>query len=291
MTSSNNESIQFKWYSEESHLVPVNKNGITYLTSPLYNNIPWINHGMSTRLGGVSQGVCESMNFAYNNHDTVENVSKNYELFCDATGININRIVTPKQVHSADVVKIDADHTFRNIREPGCDFPSVDGMITNVPDVTLFSFSADCALVMIVDPVNKAIGQCHSGWRGTVGRITQNAINMMHENYGSNPSDLLVTIGPSICPECFEVEWDMISEARKGFSEKDYDKIYYQKNDVKYQFNLWEANRIVLEEAGVPETNIFMPNLCTKCNPTLLFSHRNMGLNRGTLISFLSIKK
>jgi len=290
MSESKINSIDFKWYSENSHLCPVTKDGVTYLTSPLFDGLSWLNHGMSTRLGGVSSGVCESMNFAYNAHDTVENVSKNYEIFSDATGININHIVTPKQVHSTEVVKIDSDHPFRNIREPGCDFPSVDGMITDVPDVTLFSFSADCAIVMIVDPVHKAIGQCHSGWRGTVGKIAQKAINMMGDSFGSDPSDLLVTIGPSICPECFEVEWDMIEEARKGFKEEDYDKIYYQKNEIKYQFNLWEANRIVLKEAGVHESNIFIPNLCTKCNPTLLFSHRNMGLNRGTLISYLAIR-
>ena len=281
----------FKFYNENNDKLTLhNVNNVTYLTSPIYDEIPWINSGFSTRLGGVSEGVCTSMNFAYNQHDTPENVYKNYQLFCDATGINIEKIVTTKQVHSNTVVKLDENHIFRSVNEPGCDFPSVDGVITNVPDVTLFAFSADCSLIQLVDPVNKAIGLCHSGWRGTVGRISANAIQMMADNYGSDPSNIIVTIGPSICPECFEVEWDMIEEARKGFSEADYDKIYYQKNEKKYQFNLWEANRIVLMEAGIKKDHIFMPNLCTKCNPDLLFSHRNMGLNRGTLIAFLGIK-
>ena len=281
----------FKWYSnDDNKLSVVSKGEITYLTSPLYNDLSWLNSGFSTRLGGVSDGVCGSMNFAYNQYDNPQNVYKNYQLFCDAAGIDINKIITTKQVHSNTVVKLDSGHTFRSVNEPGCDFPSVDGVITNIPGVTLFAFSADCSLIQIVDPVNKAIGLCHSGWRGTVGRISSNAISMMQENYGSNPSDLLVTIGPSICQECFEVEWDMIEEARKGFKESDYDKIYYKKNESKYQFNLWEANRIVLLESGVNYKNIFMPNLCTKCNPSLLFSHRNMGLKRGTLIAFLGIK-
>lgn len=282
----------FKWYSKENkNLNVVNKDDITYLTSPVYDELSFINNGFSTRLGGVSEGVCSTMNFAYNQHDNPENVYKNYQFFCDATGIDINKIITTKQVHSNKVVKLDENHSFRSIREPGCDFPSVDGVITNIPGVTLFAFSADCSLIMLVDPVNKAIGLCHSGWRGTVGRISQNALNMMSENYGTNPEDVIVTIGPSICQECFEVEWDMIEEARKGFDPKDYDKIYYKKNDTKYQFNLWEANRIVLLESKIKQDNIFMPNLCTKCNPELLFSHRNMGLNRGTLIAFLGIKE
>lgn len=282
--------MDIKWYADAPKLNTHDVNGVTYFSSPLLDNVSWVNNGFSTRLGGVSSGVCESMNFAYNDHDDPLNVSKNYELFCEATGIDINRIVTTKQVHSNTVVKLEENHIYKSKREPGCDFPSVDGVISNIKGTTLFAFSADCALVQIVDPVNKAIGLCHSGWRGTAGKISSNAINMMSENYGTNPEDVLVTVGPSICPECFEVEWDMISEARKSFSSSDYDKIYYQKNETKYQFNLWEANRIVLLESGIKKDHIFMPNLCTKCNPNLLFSHRNMGLNRGTLIAFLGIK-
>lgn len=283
--------MDIKWYSDKNQNLNVVKNGeVVYLTSPLFDKLDWLNNGISTRLGGVSQGFLSSMNFAYNDYDDKENVYENYKIFCNATGIDINKIVTTKQVHSNKVVKLDENHTFKSVSEKGCDFPEVDGVVTNVKGATLFAFSADCSLIQIVDPINKAIGLCHSGWRGTVSKISQNAINMMQEYYNSNPNNLLVTIGPSICPECFEVEWDMISEARKGFSEKDYDKIYYQKNETKYQFNLWEANRIVLKEAGVRESNIFMPNLCTKCNPDFLFSHRNQGLKRGTLIAFLGIK-
>ena len=281
----------FKWYKEsEPKLNVIKKEDVVYLTSPLYDDLKWINHGFSTRLGGVSNGVCSSMNFAYNDYDTVENVAKNHELFCNATGIDVNKIVKTKQIHSSNIMKVDESHIFRNAKEPGCDFEGFDGMITNVPGATLFAFSADCALITIVDPVNKAIGLCHSGWRGTVSRISAKTINMMKDSYGSDPKDLLVTVWPSICPECFEVEWDMISEARAGFKPEDYNDIYYQKNDVKYQFDLWTANKKVLQEASVPAAHIFMPNLCTKCNPDTLFSHRNMGLKRGTLIAYVSIK-
>ena len=283
-------SIDFKWYSNNKKLYVIENNNVVYFTSPLFDDLNWLRNGISTRLGGVSKGFCGSMNFAYNDYDDPEDVYKNYQIFCEATGIDINKIVTTKQVHSNTVVKLDENHIYRHVNEKGCDFPGVDGVVTNVKGATLFAFSADCSLIQIVDSKNKAIGLCHSGWRGTVGRISKNAIDMMVENYGSSPADLLVTIGPSICPECFEVEWDMIEEARKGFSESDYDKIYYQKSETKYQFNLWEANRIVLKEAGVKEENIFLPNICTKCNPDTLFSHRNSGLKRGTLIAFLGIK-
>ena len=216
--------MQIKWYSENNRLNLVEKNSVVYLTSPLFDKIDWLRNGVSTRLGGVSEGFTGSMNFAYNAYDKPENVAKNYELFCDATGIDINKIVTTKQVHSNTVVKLDDSHIYRNVREKGCDFEDVDGVVTNVKGATLFAFSADCSLIQIVDPVNKAIGLCHSGWRGTVGRISSNAINMMKENYGSNPDDLLVTICPSICPECFEVEMDMLEQALAGFKKEDHKK-------------------------------------------------------------------
>lgn len=282
----------FKWHNDSCpKLNKITKGEVVYFTSPLYDDLPFVNNGMSTRLGGISEDFLSSMNFAYNQYDKPENVAENYRIFCKAAEININKIVTTKQIHSTNVVKVDESHIFRDVTKPGCDFEGTDGLITNVPGVTLFAFSADCSLIMIVDPVNKSIGLCHSGWRGTVGRISEKTINMMAENYGSKPENLLVTVGPSICQDCFEVEFDMIEEARKGFQESDYDKIYYKKNDTKYQFNLWGANKIVLKEAGVMEENIFLSNLCTKCNPDTMFSHRNMGLKRGTLISFLSIKE
>ena len=280
----------FKWYSDNKRLNVVEKGDVVYLTSPLFDKFSWLNNGVSTRLGGVSKGVCSTMNFAYNDYDDKEAVYENYKIFCEAAGIDIEKIVTTKQVHSNTVVKLTDDHKYRSISEKGCDFYGVDGVVTNVKGATLFAFSADCSLIQIVDPVNKAIGLCHSGWRGTVGRISQNAISLMKESYGTNPEDLYVTICPSICPECFEVEEDMIIEARKGFKESDYIRIYTKKDEIKYSFNLWEANKIVLLEAGVKEENIMLPNLCTKCNPDTLFSHRNSGLKRGTLIAFLSIK-
>lgn len=279
-----------KWNDDSSPKLKVNsKNGIIYLTSPLFEDIEWIKSGMSTRIGGVSKDFCGEMNFAYNQYDCIENVNENYRLFTDALELDNTKLVTPRQIHGTKVLKIDENYSFKDPLHPRCDLEGADGAVTNIKGVTLISFSADCGLISIVDKANHAIGQCHSGWRGTVGRISQNTLSLMKESYGTNPGDALVTIWPSICQECFEVEWDMICEVRKHFCEEQYNKIYYQKNESKYQFNLWEANRLVLLEAGVKEENIFMPNLCTKCNPSLLFSHRNMGLKRGTLISYLSI--
>lgn len=281
----------FKWYNSKEERLNVNKSGdVVYLSSPLYDKLAFINNGMSTRLGGVSTGPCSTMNLQYNGIDNDDCVTENYKIFCKETGININKIVKNKQTHSTNVIKIDTNYEFRNALLPGYDFEGYDGIITNVPDVTLFAFSSDCSIISIVDPENKAIGLCHSGWRGTAGKIGSKVIHMLHENYGSDPSKLLVTIWPSICQECFEVEWDMVEQAIQNFDKKYHSLMYYQKSEKKYQFNLWNANKIVLLESDIKEENIFMPNLCTKCNPDTLFSHRNTGFNRGNLVCFLAIK-
>ena len=112
----------------------------------------------------------------------------------------------------------------------------------------------------------------------------------MSEEYGSNPKDLKVAIGPSICQECYEVSEDVIKKFRENYDENLWPEIFYQKENGKYQLNLWKANKIIFLEAGIPEENISMPNLCTCCNPEFLFSHRASHGKRGNLGAFLGIR-
>ena len=113
----------------------------------------------------------------------------------------------------------------------------------------------------------------------------------MAEEYGSDPSDMKVAIGPSICQDCYEVSLDVIEEFKNVFDQKHWENLFYAKENGKYQLNLWEANRIIFMEAGIPKENISMPNICTCCNPEFLFSHRASHGKRGNLGAFLGIKK
>ena len=105
-----------------------------------------------------------------------------------------------------------------------------------------------------------------------------------------DPKDLKVAIGPSICQDCYEVSEDVIEEFEKVFDKKYRNKLFYRKENGKYQLNLWMANKIIFLEAGIPEENISMPNLCTCCNPEFLFSHRASHGKRGNLGAFLGIR-
>ena len=159
-----------------------------------------------------------------------------------------------------------------------------------MPGLVLSTFYADCVPLYFVDPVHCAIGLSHSGWRGTVNRMGKATIEAMRREYGSRPEELRCAIGPSICQDCYEVSEDVIEEFEKVFDKKYWNRLFYRKENGKYQLNLWMANKIIFLEAGIPEENISMPNLCTCCNPEFLFSHRASHGKRGNLGAFLGIR-
>ena len=152
------------------------------------------------------------------------------------------------------------------------------------------TFYADCVPLYLVDPVRKVIGLSHSGWRGTVNRMGRVTLEKMHEVYGTDPGDVVAAIGPSICQDCYEVSEDVILEFQKDFRKEDWDDLYYRKENGKYQLNLWRANEIIFQEAGVKKEHIAVTNVCTHCNPEILFSHRTTGDKRGNLSALLALK-
>ena len=166
----------------------------------------------------------------------------------------------------------------------------VDGLVTDVPGICLVTFYADCVPLFFVDPVKKAIGLSHSGWRGTVGKIGKVTVEKMTELYGTDPKDVVAAVGPSICQDCYEVSKDVVEQFRENYDEKYWEKLFYEKENGKYQLNLWEANRIVLQEAGIPKEQIAVTNICTCCNSELLFSHRASQGKRGNLGAFLMLE-
>ncbi|MCI8815069.1 MAG: peptidoglycan editing factor PgeF, partial [Lachnospiraceae bacterium] len=191
--------------------------------------------------------------------------------------------------HTANVRVVGSEDKGCGLIKPRS-YRDVDGMITNVPQVTLATYYADCVPLYLVDPVKKAVGLSHSGWKGTVGKIGKATVEAMEREYGTDPKDLTVAIGPSICQDCYEVSEDVIEEFRRAFSRELWDRLFYQKENGKYQLDLWEANRQIFLEAGVEAGKIALPGLCTCCNPDFLFSHRASKGKRGNLAAFLALK-
>ncbi len=243
-----------------------------------------IRHCFSTREGGVSKGIYESMDLSFTMGDDLENVYENFDRLTAVIGTTKENIVSTNQQHTTNVRRVYKEDAGKGIVRPG--FKDVDGLVTNERGLALIVFGADCVPVMLVDPVKKAIGVCHSGWRGTVGRIGENTVRLMEEEFGSRPEDIVCGIGPSICASCYEVSEDVAAEFRKSFPGRENEVIAdsYPAPDgkeMKYKLDLWKANRIVLTDAGVKDGNICVTDICTRCNPGLLFSHRKAGRERG----------
>lgn len=282
--------MKIKWHDENREMMTVNeKNGVTYLTYPQFDKLKDYVHCFSTRLGGVSEGMYQSMNLSFTRGDSEAAVMENYRRIANAAGFRPEDIVTSDQTHTTHVQTVSGDERGCGVTRPR-QYKDVDGMVTNVPGVVLATFYADCVPLYFIDPQNRAIGLSHSGWRGTAGRMGAATVEKLKKEYGSDPSGLYAAIGPSICQECYEVSEDVILEFQKAFSREHWASLYYKKPDGKYQLDLWQANKIVLMEAGIPESRIFLPNLCTCCNPELLFSHRASHGKRGNLGAFLGIR-
>jgi len=282
----------YDWKRKEgaSPLHEITRDGVTWLSFPALEETGLVSHAFSTRMGGVSTGDYATMNFSFTRGDDPEAVRENYRRMAKALGVDVNRMVLTWQTHTTNVRVVSGADEGKGIVKDR-DYRDVDGLITNRPGVTLVTFFADCVPLYFVDTKNKAIGLSHSGWRGTVKRMGKATLEAMNREFQTEPSDVIACIGPSICQDCYEVGPEVVEEFAAAFKEEQHDWLFYKKPNGKYQLNLWEANRLILMEAGIPASQIFVTDICTHCNPDLLFSHRTAAEKRGNLCAFLCLKE
>lgn len=259
---------------------------VPYLTFPLLTDAG-IRHGYSTRLGGVSTGYFAEMNLAALK-EPPEIIRENYRRMAEVLHMDEKRVVMTYQTHSTGIRVVTEEDAGKGPFYER-DYTDTDALITNVPDLPLAALSADCCLLYFADPVRKCIGLAHAGWRGTAGDIAGKTIRKMTEVYGTDPKDLLCALGPSICQECYEVSEDVIRAFSVQFSDEEMEILAYKNERGRYQLDLWRANRMLMIRAGVPEAQIDITDLCTRCNPDLFFSHRLTGDKRGVTAAFLCI--
>ena len=275
-------ALGLKYKNQEHIFEEKTVDSVPYLAYPLLEKTGVVRHGFSTRLGGVSTGHCATMNISTTRGDDPAAVEENRRRIAKAIGVRAEDMTYTNQTHTTNVAVVEA-------KDRGKRFMETDGMVTNVPEICLVTFYADCVPLFFVDPVHRAIGLSHSGWRGTVGKMGKVTVERMREEYGTDPAQVVAAIGPSICQDCYEVSEDVIEKFRENFDKDLWPELFYEKADGKYQLNLWRANQAVLTEAGVKEENIAVTNLCTHCNPDILFSHRSTGTARGNLSAFLAL--
>lgn len=262
------------------------RDALAYLTFNKLDEIPYLKHAFSTRLGGVSVGEFNSMNMSFNRGDLDENVTENYRRLCSAIDVRFENLVASVQDHHTFVRRVTSKEKGIGIYKPR-DLESVDALITNEKEVALVTYFADCTPLLFVDTENKAVGAAHAGWRGTVGKIGEETVRRMGEEFGTNPRNIIATIGPAINKCCYEVDEPVAEKFRE--LNLDSDKFIFPKSSGKYMIDLIETNRQILVSLGIPNENIVLSDVCTRCNHDLIWSHRATGGKRGGMCAVLQI--
>lgn len=258
------------------------------LKYPLLEQTGIVEHCFTTRIGGVSKGIYESLNLSFTRGDEDAAVRENFRRLAGAMKTDVSKFVFTDQTHTTNVRRVTAEDAGKGIVKER-DYTDIDGLITNEPGLVLSTFYADCVPLYFVDPVHRAIGMSHSGWKGTVGKMGAVTITAMKREFGTEAKDLVCAIGPSICQDCYEVSEDVADAFKEAFPGHA-DEILLDKKNGKYQLDLWRTNEIVLTEAGVLKENIAVTNICTCCNPDLLFSNRASHGKRGNLGAFIYLR-
>lgn len=243
------------------------------------NKFDNIRHAFTTRLGGQSKGYFGSMNLSFRVGDCENDVRENYRILASSLSINAEDIVVSAQTHTANVLSVGKEQRGSGIFRPS-DFEYVDALVTNEKNVAIVTHSADCCLLAFNDPVNGVIAAAHAGWRGTVEEIGKATVLKMKEEYGSDESNILVSMMPSIGPCCYEVDMPVYERFLK-LRYLDMQRIFKPKENGKFMLDLWEANKQILCFAGLPESNIEKADICTNCNPDMFHSHRASHGKRG----------
>lgn len=266
----------------------VEKKGIKYLTFEIFTSTGLVEHAFTTRVGGVSTGPFKALNMAFHVGDDAARVAENRRLVCSALGAGLEDLVAGQQVHGTTISKVTGHHRGRGALSPGDAIVETDGLITKEQGVLLSSYYADCVPVMLLDPVRRAIGLAHAGWKGTVGRIAGKAVQSMSYHYGSNPADCLAVVGPSIGPCCYEVDVPVMELVEESFTGRP--ELVKQTAPGRWRLNLWLANKIALLEAGLRDGHIVVAGLCTDCTREMFFSYRGQSGACGRMASLMMLK-
>ncbi|MCF6156322.1 MAG: peptidoglycan editing factor PgeF [Candidatus Brocadia sp.] len=247
-------------------------------------------HFVSARNGGFSNPPYESFNLGLHVGDDPEIVLKNRKRLTSVLGIPLSNFTIAQQVHGCNVKIITEDLRGRGAFNYDTAISSTDAMVTSTPNICLMVLQADCVPLIFFDMKKKVIGVAHAGWRGTVHVVAQNTVKVLLENFNCSPKDILVGIGPSIGPCCYEIGPETIVQIEKAFHNK---KSYINNKtpDGKGCFNLWGANKTQLVQMGIPERNIEIAQICTYCNHKLFFSYRYQNKETGRFGAGIMLQK
>lgn len=227
-------------------------------------------HAVTTRHGGVSQPPWATLNLGGSVHDDPAAVHENTERVCAALGVPRAALVTAYMVAGNRVAVAGAEHRGQPFRE-------TDALVTATPGVFLTLRYADCVPVLLVDPLRRAVGIAHAGWRGTLALVAQRTAQTMMAEFGCRAEDIRAAVGPSIGPCCYEVGGEVVTQTKAVFAGQADGLL--KAGVTRAHLDLWQANRLQLEAVGVSQVEV--AGICTRCHSDDYFSHRGEGGRTG----------
>jgi hypothetical protein len=244
-------------------MIVSNANGLQYYQFESLSNKPII-QAIFTRNGGTSREPWNSLNIGNTVGDDPEKIKQNLANILSVLGYRTDQLAQVRQIHSSKIIRID------NPNHPGDPFSPADGMVSNRSGVLLMMRFADCVPIFLFDPVLSVVGIAHAGWKGTVKEIGLEIINVMQNEYGSDPNNIIAGIGPSIGPDHYQIGKEVVREIKRVFPDQ-WNEILIESSD-SVKLDLWKANQITLRKSGVKEIEV--AEICTACNLKDWFSHR-----------------
>jgi YfiH family protein len=286
-------------------------NGVPLLQIPAWRELPWLWHGFSTRLGGVSRAYCGEdaageLNLGFTPADEREAVLQNRRLLAEAvTGDAATPLISVRQFHSKLVIAV---RRGQSNRQP----LKADGVITADPGLLLAIQTADCIPVLVADRKQRVVAAFHAGWRGTVSRIVESGVGKMRLEFGSRPQDLIAAIGPGVGACCYAVGDEVESAFESQFTyARELFREVFDSDPIKTKYpmlfltqrapghspigpslhlDLIEANRRQLLDAGLKPRSIHFVGGCTSSHRELFFSHRAAQGHAGRMMSVIGVR-
>lgn len=259
---------------------------VVFLASEEMEQAGGVAHGFSTRLGGISEGMWASLNLGVSRGDDPDHVRENYRRFLTAIGAQGPRMAMSNQVHENHVRVI----TKADVKEDPYEKVTyeADGLVTDLPGVTLVIFSADCLPILYYDPVRQVVAAAHAGWRGTAADIAGAVVRKMEEVYGCDPQNILAAIGPGIGPCCFETHGEVPAAMEEAYGPAAA-PFLRPLSGGKFRVDLKGLNALALTRAGVDPARIDTDGDCTMCLPEKYWSHRRLGDRRGSMAALIQL--
>jgi YfiH family protein len=261
---------------------------LVYFSYPLFKPCERMLSVVSSRQGGVSTTPYDSLNLALSVGDDLTAVMTNRKLLCEAIGMEVDAMTIAQLVQGTHIEVVTSSSRGLDAAEKAQRFVDTDGLITNMPDMPLFIFIADCAALSFFDPKRYVIGIGHAGWRGTVGGIARKMVEAMNAAFDCNPADILVGISPSIGPCCYQVREDVVAAFQAAYPEQA-GAFFVQQPDGSIHLDMWTALTFQLRSSGIQEEHLELAGICTVCHTNLFYSNRAEGGKTGRFTGMITL--